>query len=409
MEAWDDDPQVRPIPIEDVDDVLLPPAGRRHRRGQRPWLPLVISGAAVVGLIGAVALLGAVEFQDAPATNPEVFSPTTLEDADAPTTEALPPTLEEAIPGTTDRLTLTTTDGDALWTLVWDPSFRVPKPYGLMTPQETFWSSAAFDTGGRFIAARGTGTPEDGPTDVWIGTPSDIDYAPKLQDVLSLAWHASEVSRLAFVTLTYDPDSETAFALWTTEIDAMTNSPTEPTPVTEFDELVNIVRWDSNGFVLQAGDRTLALDPTGKEVWSVDGRAYSASPNFIPHVRQTSQGSQWNLLDRATGDRMSLTNFGIVATAEATDIIAAQSNDLFAVATYREARTTITIFGSERSSRRIVQLEGDPTLYQFTRDAAYLILRLSGANDLIFLDWRSGAAHRFDVPGDHEVLAVNLG
>jgi hypothetical protein len=86
-----------------------------------------------------------------------------------------------------------------------------------------------------------------------------------------------------------------------------------------------------------------------------------------------------------------------------------QNNGLFAAATLREAGTTITQFVSSRSARRIVHVEGDPTSYQFTSDAAFIILRLPGTNDLIFLDWRSGGVHRLDVPDDHEVLAVNLG
>lgn len=393
--------------------MLLPPAGgpprRRARRRHRPWLPLAVSSAAVVALIGAVAFLGAVESPDAPGTDPNVFSLTTIPDPDAPTTEVLPPTLEEAIPGTTDRLTLITTDGEALWTLVWDPSFRVPKPYELLSPGVDLWTAASFDTAGRLVAATGTSAIEVRSRDVWLGPPTEIDNTPDIEDTQSIAWHASEVSRLAFVTTTYGADSESTFPLWTAEIDALTNSLSEPTLVAEFDLSANIVRWDGNGFVMQIGDRTVALDPTGKEIWSVDGRAHSASPKFVPHVRQTSQGPEWNLIDRATGDQISLTDFGIEATATATDIVAAQSNDLFAAATYREDRTTITIFGSRRSARRIVQVEGDPRMDQFTSDAAYLILELSDANDLIFLDWRSGAVHRFDVPDDHEVLAINLG
>jgi hypothetical protein len=88
MEAWDDDPQVRPVPIADDNGVLLPPAGasprKRARRNRRPWLPLAVTGGAVVALIGAIALLGAVEYQDAPATDPKVFSLTTIADADTP-------------------------------------------------------------------------------------------------------------------------------------------------------------------------------------------------------------------------------------------------------------------------------------------------------------------------------------
>lgn len=412
MEAWEGESQVHPIPIEDDDGVHHPAEGtplpaRAH--DHRPWLPLAVSGAAIVMLIGAVAFFGAVEYPDAPRTNPRVFSLTTIPSTDTSPAAVLPPTLEETIPGITGRLTLITTDGETLWTLVWDPSFRVPKSYSLTSPSGVSWTMASFDAGGRVVAATGKGPVRNRPRDVWLGPPTQIDQTPDIRDTWSAVWHATEVSRLAFVTVSYDAGSEAVFQLWTTEFDALTNAAAEPDLVAEFDQSTHIVRWDGDGFVMQIGNRTAALDPAGAEIWRTDGSAYSASPNFVPHVRRTAGGREWSLIDRATGVQMSFTNFGNAATAAAANVIAARNNDLFAAATPREAGTTITIFGSTRSARRILQVEGDPTLYQFTPDAAFLILRLPDTNDLVFLDWRSGAVHRLDVPNDHEVLAVDLG
>ncbi len=412
MEAWEGEPLVRPIPIEDDDGVHHPaegtplPARANHHR---PWLPLAVSGAAVVMLIGAVTFLGAVEYSDAPRTDPRVFSLTTIPSTDTSPAEVLPPTLEETIPGITDRLTLITTDGETLWTLVWDPSFRVPKPYSLTSPSGVSWTTASFDAGGRVMAATGTGPDKNRPRDVWLGPPTQIDHTPDIRDTWSAVWHATEVSRLAFVTVSDDAGSGAVFQLWTTEFDALTNAPSEPNLVAEFDQSTDIVRWDGNGFVMQIGNRTAGLDPAGVEIWRVDGSAHSASPNFVPHGRRTAGGREWSLIDRATGVQVSFTNFDSAATASAANVIAARNSDLFAAATPREAGTTITIFGSKRSVRRILQVEGDPMLYQFTPDATFLILRLPDTNDLVFLDWRSGAVHRFDVPSDHEVLAVDLG
>ena len=277
MDAWEDESPVRPIPIEDDDGLPLPVAGRvprnRSRRRYRPWLPLVISGAAVVALVSAVAFLGAVQFQDVPAINPEVFSLTTNTDPEASAEELLPPTLEESIPGVDQRLTLVTTDGDALWTLVWDPSFRAPKPSAVMTPGETVWSSAAFDAGGRVVAATGAHPRNPLPQDVWLGSPTQINHTPDIQDTYAVAWHATELSRLAFVRLSLNAGSEPLFQLWTTTIDITTNSRTEPTLGVEAAEPPTIVRWDGDGFVLQIGQRTLIIGPKGDELWCTSGRA----------------------------------------------------------------------------------------------------------------------------------------
>jgi hypothetical protein len=279
----------------------------------------------------------------------------------------------------------------------------------MMIPGDIVWSFAAFDAGGRVVAASGAGPNEIRPQDVWLGPPSQIDHVPDLEGAWSIAWHATEVSRLAFVTMAWNAESQSVFQVWATKIDALTNSHTEPTLVAELDEMANLVRWDSKGFVMQIGDRTVALNPTGEEIWSHDGWGSSASPNFVPHIRQTGEEPQWYLISRASGDRTSFVDLGINATASVTDVIAAQSNDLFAAATHREAGTTLTVVGPDMGAPRIVQLVGNPSPYQFTSDAAFLVFRMADSNDLIFVNWRSGATHNLDVPDNHTVLAINIG
>lgn len=413
MEARKNEPQVRPIPIVDEDGVLLPDAGapprRRSESHPRPWLPLAVAGTAISVLVIAVALFGAVEFRDAPASGPETFSIQASDDEGATPPDTIPQSLEEAIPGITDRLTLITTDGSALWTLVWDPSYRVPKPYSMTSPRAESWNSASFDAGGRVVNVLGSASQDTGPQDLWLGQPTQVDRDPDLEEIWSSAWHSSEVSRLAYVTFATGKDSDAMLQLWTTEINPLTDALSPPQLVTDFAGLASIVRWDSSGFVIQMDGQTVALDPSGNEIWTNDGWTSNASPSHLPQVRMTGEGPLWHLTDRATGDHVSFAEFGINASASVTEVVAAQRNDLFAAATHRDAGTTVTVIGPQLSAPRVVQLKGDPTPYQFTRDASFLILKTNGTNDLIFLDWRTGAIHSFDVPDDHVVLALNLG
>jgi len=413
MEASENEPQVRPIPIVDDDGVRLPDAGATRsphaESPQRPLLPLAVAGTAISVLVIAVTLFGAVEFRDTPSSDPASFSIAASDEDGSSPPETIPPSLEEAVPGITDRLTLITTDGSALWTLVWDPSYRVPKPYSMTSPGTESWNSASFDASGRVANALGGSFGAAGPQDLWLGQPTQFDQEANIDEIWSAAWHATEVSRLAYVTFVTGAGSDAMLQLWTTEIDPLTNSHSPPQFVTDFAGLANIVRWDSSGFLMQLGDQTVALDSTGDEIWSNDGWSPSASPNHLPQVRMDGGDPQWYLADRATGDRVSFAEFGINASVSVTDVVAAPSNDLFAAATHRDRGTTVTVIGPQLSAPRVVQVMGNPTPYGFTSDASFLILKVSDTNDLIFLDWRTGAVHPFDVPDGQIVLALNLG
>jgi hypothetical protein len=408
MDTWDKEPNVRPVPIEDEESVRFSDAvdagqelaARRHR----PWLPLAVSGVVVAGLVGAVTLFGAVEFQDTPATDPEDYSLTADTDSDAAPTNALPPTLEEAIPGLSERLTLITTDEGAIWTLVWDPSFRVPKTSAPITREGTVWAFASFDTGGRLVATGGADTADDQSKGVWIGPPSSFDHAPHLQDVVSLKWHATEVARLASIRRL-----DGAFALETVAVDPLTKTPQKPEIVATFHEPPTIVRWDTAGFILQIGDETVALDGRGEPTWSFDGLARTASPGFVPLIRPTADGETWHLVNRTTGAAESFTKFAVNDSATEIEWVAATSNDVFAGVTHREDGTTLTVIGPNQNANRVVQLNGMLSPIQFTSDAALLILGTPHSNDLTFVNWRTGATHLFDIPGSHTPLAINIG
>jgi hypothetical protein len=46
--------------------------------------------------------------------------------------------------------------------------------------------------------------------------------------------------------------------------------------------------------------------------------------------------------------------------------------------------------------------------YEFTSDAAFLILKSPESDDLTFLDWRAGTFHRLEVPDQGTVIAVKV-
>lgn len=115
-----------------------------------------------------------------------------------------------------------------------------------------------------------------------------------------------------------------------------------------------------------------------------------------------------------SGEATSFFEFGIDARPSYTSIVASSTNDLFAATTYRVdrpsiRRTTITVIGPDLRGRRIVQVDGYVHPYQFTFDAAFLILTERNSNDLVFVAWRTGATHVFDAPDEHRVLALRLG
>lgn len=414
MEPWNDGEPVRPIPIEGQDADRTPghhiPRSERGRRPQRPWLPLLVSGAALVGLVGSVAFFGAVEFRDPPVADPSDFTIVAAEADDAVPPTTLPPTLEESIPGISDRLTLITVEDHVLWALVWDPSFRVPEPHQLAVRPSVAPSFTSFDPSGRLVAIAGHETrEEDAPSTedtraLWIGSPTDVGTQPRISAVVSAQWHATEVARISYVQ-----EIDDSFKLMIADVDPLTKLPTTSDLIAVFDVLPHIIRWDRDGFVLQIGEQTVALDSAGALLWSADGRATTAAPDFVPQLRRTGEHRGWYLLDRLIGDAESFDAFGIDASEDSTQIVASSSNNIFAAVTRRFDRTTVAVIGSDLVAPRIIQVPGDPTPFRFTSDAAFLILRTADGNDLLLLGWRSGGTHRFDVPAGHYVLAINLG
>jgi hypothetical protein len=408
MKVPQDEPKVRAIPIEDANGGLFPDTDESSRsqtgRVLGPRLRLAISGIAITTLVAAAALFGAGEFQDAPVGKPEAFSPTTTVSEEALSDANRAPSLEETIPGTTDRLTLLTTDRHAIWTLLWDPSSRSPNRSLTISDSGTNWTSASFDAGRRFVAALGALQGEQGARGARIGSPSTIEPASLLPDVWSLKWHATDVGRLSTAHAVEDE-----FLIEAVDIDFLTKEPKEVDVLFSLDEAPRIVRWDNKGFVMQLGDRTLALDDLGNEIWSADGWAHTASPEIVSQVRRTETGVRWFAIDRETGESTSFREFGINNDALVTEIVMSPSSNIFAAVTQRKDAVTITVGGFSLIVPKTVYLFEDVLPYEFTSDTALFILRSSDSNDLTFFDWRQGTFHRLEVPDENRVLAINMG
>ena len=363
----------------------------------------MVSGVAIAGLISAVALFGAVEFQDIPVVGPEAFTPTTIVEQDSIPINELALTLEETIPGIMDRLTMLTTNRDTIWTLAWDPSARAPRASVAVANKQMDWTSASFDTGGRLVAVLGARDSQGEGEEVRFGSPGSVVDTPRLRDVRSLKWHAVDVARLAFIRSVED-----LITLEVVEIDFLTQTPKNPDVVRRFTELPRIIRWDNQGFILQMGNETVALDPQGNLLWRADGWARTSSPGFVPQVRQTDGGVRWFHIDRDTGQATSFADLGVNDDAVRTEIVTSKNTNIFAAATRRKEATTITVGGLSLIAPLTAYIFEEVSPYEFTSDAAFLILKSPESNDLTFLDWRAGTFHRLEVPDQGTVIAVKV-
>jgi hypothetical protein len=159
---WNDEPSVRPIPVENDELLSTEPVKPNQAITEgpgRPWLPIVVSGIAVAIVLGSVAIFGSVQDTDPPPLDPSAFRNRTTETPEESTTTTLGITLSEAIPGIRDRLTLVVDGPNGPAVLLWDPSFVVPKELSLIANSTGDSASsgdagysASFDSGGRFMA-----------------------------------------------------------------------------------------------------------------------------------------------------------------------------------------------------------------------------------------------------------------
>ena len=406
MTDGDRQDRVRPIDYT-PDGSFSPQPGNDHPpelRKPRPWVALALSAVAVLTAVGAVAAFGSLEFNDPEPPEPQEFASGAQndEDTDAPP-DTLPPRLEDSLPNLTDRLTLVAIVDDTLQTLLWDPSFRVPKAYDL--PIEGVDADtdieATFDSGGRTLAVTVT-TPQS--KRVYLGDPTNVGRSPDIVGLESLVWHASQVGAFAWVSR----GQGDIWDLHTGKVDPLSGTITNDVVVSQFATPVGLVRWDSSGFVVNQGSSTVALDGEGDPQWQMKGVAVSGSASLLAVIAPDDSASdtRWVIVDRTSGDAMAQQVTGSpgeiwVTTSRDTDLIAEIAASI--------ETTRVLVDGPDLAAKRIVQVDLHVAPIGFTSSGEYLQFHLFDSNDLVFVNWRTGATHVVPIPDNMTIMGSDLG
>jgi len=249
MKGWNDDERVRPISFEDDGSVASsnvdPDPAKSDPHRTRPWMPMVLVGGSIALVLGIVSVLGALEFETPSNSGPPSFSSPPADTGTGTETPpaTLPPTLEESLPGLTDRLTLVALTPGGIATLLWDPSFRIPREYPLSVPLTDGVRAvfARFDSAGRSLAIETRSTADD--YSVYLGDPTDLASEPALISNSQIAWHATEIGALAWIAA---GDTTGAFELRTGSVNPLTGVVMDDVVVATFDAPVRVVRWDTS-------------------------------------------------------------------------------------------------------------------------------------------------------------------
>ncbi len=406
MPTGDEEQNVRPIDYtaNDGSEFARPHAMEpdAERSGPRPWIPLALSALAVMLVVGAVAGFGALKFDDPEPAAPLEFASGAQSDPEAPP-ETLPLRLEESLPNLTDRLTLVALVDGTFQTLLWDPSFRVPKAYDLPIggSEPLVDIEASFDSGGRMLAVEIT-TPET--TQVYLGDPTDVGAVPDISRPASLLWHASQVGAIAWVM----PGSKGQWYLHTGKVDPLSGTITNELVVTSFDTPVGLVRWDSSGFVLNQGSDVVAIGPDGGPMWQRKGVAVSGSASILAIIAPDDSASdtRWVIADRISGESAPRQ---VVGTPSEVWVTTSRDTDLIAEIVKTETRTRIAVSGPGLAAPRVVQVDLQVAPIGFTSSGEYLQFDLLDSNDLVFVNWNTGATHIVPIPDNTTVIGSDLG
>jgi hypothetical protein len=414
MEAWDHEPRVRPVPIEDENDdssssAVHTRAERSVHGTKRPWLPIALSAIAVVGVLTSVALFGAVEHEDPPRLNPLPFA----SDAEDVPTETTPvtfaPALEDIIPDITDRLTLMVVGPEGPAVLLWDPSFVQPKVIDLEIDSDGGYDyEASFDSSGRFVALAASAF-DSAATDLYLGVPTDVGDI-ELANVRGYRWHTTQVGRIAWLAT----DDSGHSVLRTGEVDPVSQNLHDVTIIATMWTPLELVRWDSEGFILSDTNLGMvyALDALGTEQWTRRGHVVATSANTILISPKRV------LLERATyvesftreGDPIEIvldeeTRDDVIIRTMATSL----NSDMIARIDVQEDSMRIEIRGPQIAALRVIHYNEAAPPIGFTSNDQYFVFESEKGNDLLFVRWKRSVTYELDVPDEFEVIGLDIG
>ncbi len=410
MNTRDDHELVRPIGIDHDDgadpDRLATQHATSESTERRRWLPLAISISAIVLVIGVVSAFGALQFDEAASQDPAVFASNAGEADTTQGSSALPPRLDELVPGLNDRLTLVVETEDGLRSLVWEPSFRIPEPHTLSvgTLGRTDAVTVKFDSAGRSIAI---GVPSSVGTDVYLGSPTEMSKQPSLIDVSSFAWHATQAGSIAWIAR----DAAGGTQLHSATLDPLSGSVVENI-VINLDSSASIIRWDAAGFLINSllndDMAVISLNPDGSQLWSRRGVATSASRSIVATMvpDETKHYKRWVVIDRASGEPVGQPIDGSPADVWMTTSL---DTNLIGVVAMFDRRTSLTINGPRIATRRIIQIDTRVSPIGFSATSEYFLFDALDSNDIVFVNWRTGATHTVPIPSEYEVISQRVG
>lgn len=423
MEAWQDEPRVRPISMSaddiaggDVNSSPEPPDP-----GNRPWLPITIAIAGVVLAVGSVALFGSVQNDD---PTPPVAESDENSDEEAaiplPTTTTVYRSLEDTVPGLTSRLTLITESPDGPTALLWDPSFAQPKPiainYNAEHTARTNLDGAEFDAGGDFVAIAGHDVFGDQPW-LWVGTPTDV-AATDIPAVVDAEWHASEIGQLAWLTPIDD-----SLTLSMARINPLSLELMEEQVVATVPADSQIVRWDRHGYLIAAGDGgTVALSPAGEQLWQADGTPLSASDDTVliadAYGESVTQAGSTDMvyvmptavsvLGRDGAYQASLFDEPPLESSTHRSVWITPTTEFIGRVDVIGQSTRLSVTGGSLVAIRQVRIPDDVLPLGFTHNEAFFVFEADGSNNIIFVNWNNGSFHEVPVPDDYHVIGFSI-
>lgn len=308
----DDDPRVRPIPLDvDVDRAAFPsePTGTPDHPARR-GRPIAASAVlAVLLLVVGFAVLGGAG--DGSEAEPEirVAAGSHLgDDAD---------------------LVLAATAGPSGWSITWTP-LPGSQPTGAIgaipAPTTPSAQSPTTDAGRAWLASP---TCDGSRCGLGIAAMDDPTTAIASIPAIGHAWHGAEPNRLAWIE-----DAGTSTILRTGTIDAVAGLVADPLRVAA-DDASDVALWDEFGFVIDA-DRVTALDPTGVPTWSAEGSVLDATPSIV--VVEDRDGG-WSVLDRVDGSNIMTGS----ASGSTVAVVRERAGELVSSVTRHGYRHTFTL------------------------------------------------------------------